>query len=302
MAEHRLFLMLRKWSIKDLVSDLFHPKRNKMSLEDSIYAQPRVIKDIKDCYFYHTIDLPGYGTMKGDWDLRGGVDAYLGFVPLKGMRVLEIGTANGYVCFEMEKRGADVTGYDLSENDSWDIVPYGGIVTEDQLQNRRKILKGINNAWWMAHELLKSKARVAYGTVYNIPQDIGPVDVATFGSILLHLRDPFLALQKVACLTKETIIVTDWPRNFVNIIRFPFIPNVIRKKIANQFLFAPLFLPDPDKNGPWDAWWSLTPELISRYLKILGFTKIRVSYSKQKFASFPKPVKLFTVVGTREKH
>jgi hypothetical protein len=202
----------------------------------------------------------------------------------------------------MEKMGADLIGYDLSEKDSWDIVPYGGAITEEQLQDRRKTLREINNAWWMGHELFKSKARVSYGTVYNIPQEIGPVDVSTFGCILLHLRDPFLALQKAASLTKETIIVTDWPRNFANIIRFPFLPNIIRKKIANQFLFAPLFLPDPDKNGPWDAWWSLTPELIARYLRILGFSKISVSYNKQKYTPFPKPVKLFTVVGTREKH
>jgi hypothetical protein len=30
--------------------------------------------------------------------------------------------------------------------------------------------------------------------VYDMPPAIGPVDVAVYGSILLHLRDPFRAL------------------------------------------------------------------------------------------------------------
>jgi hypothetical protein len=39
----------------------------------SIYAQPRSVTDPESCIFYHTIDIPGYGTMKGEWDLRRGV-------------------------------------------------------------------------------------------------------------------------------------------------------------------------------------------------------------------------------------
>jgi hypothetical protein len=72
-------------------------------------------------------------------------------------------------------------------------------------------LRGLNNAWWLAHEVFKSNARVVYGTVYDLPPGIGSVDIATFGSILLHLRDPFLALQNAASLARESIIVTANP-------------------------------------------------------------------------------------------
>ena len=41
-----------------------------------------------------------------------------------------------------------------------------------------------------------SKAKVVYGTVYEIPEEIGRVEVATFGSVLRHVRDPFLALRR----------------------------------------------------------------------------------------------------------
>ena len=60
---------------------------------------------------------------------------------------------------------------------------------------RKAIIKRLNNAFWLCHKAYNSKAKVVYGTVYEIPEEIGMVDISTFGSILLHVRDPFLALQ-----------------------------------------------------------------------------------------------------------
>jgi SAM-dependent methyltransferase len=245
--------------------------------------------------------LPGFGLLKGEWDLRGRVDEYFGFVPFKGKRILELGTANGFLCFEMEKRGADVVGYDLSEKDDWDIVPFAGKITEEQIQDRKKAIRGINNAWWLTHRLLGSKAHVVYGTVYNVPQDLGMVDIVTFGSILLHLRDPFLALQKASTLARESIIVTEWQRNIPRAVYSPIIPNFVRKKYINPILYAPLFLPDPDNQSSWATWWYFTPETIVRFLKILGFPQARVTFHKEKFSESKKPINLFTVVGTRGK-
>ena len=48
-----------------------------------IYATPKIVEDIGDCIFYHTMDLPGYGTMKGSWDLRGREADYLGRVDFR---------------------------------------------------------------------------------------------------------------------------------------------------------------------------------------------------------------------------
>ena len=41
------------------------------------------------------------------------------------------------------------------------------------------------------------------------PELVGPVHVATFCNVLLHLRDPFLALQQILRLTTETVIMTE---------------------------------------------------------------------------------------------
>ena len=42
----------------------------------AVYASQRVVTDFTQCYFYHTIDLPGIGTVEGTWDLRAGLTAY----------------------------------------------------------------------------------------------------------------------------------------------------------------------------------------------------------------------------------
>ena len=83
------------------------------------------VEDIADCYFYHTMELPGHGVIEGrDWDLRGGVDEYLGKVDFAGQRVLEIGPASGFLTFEMEKRGAEVVSVEVTDEHGWDFVPY----------------------------------------------------------------------------------------------------------------------------------------------------------------------------------
>ncbi len=77
-----------------------------MANELSVRERPAV--GLEDCHFYHTMEVPGYGVIEGDWDLRAGVDAYLGGVSFANQRVLEIGPASGLLTFEMEKRGAAV--------------------------------------------------------------------------------------------------------------------------------------------------------------------------------------------------
>src|SRR5262249_36621471 len=159
---------------------------------------------------------------------------YLGGVSFAGKRVLDVGTASGCLSFHMEREGAEVVSFDLSDAHCWDTVPYAGT---DVLQSNRMSqanLRRINNSYWFCHRAYQSKNRVVYGTVYTIPRDIGPVDVAVYGSILLHLRDPFLALQTGLQLVKDTVIVADviprrrfWHRFFTPLLgpEMSFLPD-----------------------------------------------------------------------------
>src|SRR5207247_9366351 len=62
----------------------------------------------------------------------------------------------------------------------------------------------------LGHRAFRSRARMVHGTVYDVPASIGPVDVATFGCILLHLRDPFLALARVLPLVRERAVLVEF--------------------------------------------------------------------------------------------
>ncbi len=261
---------------------------------NSVYAPSPAnsINSLDECYFYHTMDIPGYGTVKGEWDLRAGVRDYLGGenVNFKGKRVLEMGAASGFLTFTMEKLGADVVGYDLSPDFDWDIVPYAGLNTQELMNNRRGHLSKINNGFWLNHKANNSRAKLVFGTVYDVPEAIGKVDIATFGSILLHLRDPFLALQSALRLTRETAIVTDLPLTEVK-------GRSIFSKRVNVTGAKMDFLPDYTREQPIDAWWRFTPGMIQRYLGVLGFEKTEVTFHTQLYQE--KPHELYTVVGHR---
>jgi hypothetical protein len=248
----------------------------------AVYASQRVVTDFTQCYFYHTIDLPGIGTVEGTWDLRAGLTAYLGDFAFSGKRVLDVGAANGILSFSMEQQGAEVISFDLDKNGDWDMVPFANWSEYEAIaHDRRLLIERLNNAYWFCHRLLSSKAKVVYGNVYRIPEQIGPVDVAVYGSILLHLRDPFLALQSGLKLTREAVIVSELLRGQVVPTTEPYLG----------------FLPDAATIEPKDTWWDLRPELIVRMIGVLGFQDVTVTQHIQKYEE--RDNMMYTVVGRR---
>ena len=258
-----------------------------------LYASPRDIRSLDDCFFYHTMDIPGYGLVKGHWDLRDGAAQYLAGLDFRGKRVLEMGTASGFLCFHMESCGAEVVAYDVNRDGEWDWVPFAGVDLGKIMAEDRERIDRINNAWWLAHRALRSTARMVYGTVYEVPEAIGPVDVVTYGSILLHVRDPFLALQMGARLAREQVVVTELLSRLSILPSLPAPGTFLRKLLRPRMMF----LPDSLTGSPYVSWWRFTPALIRRFLGVLGFEESRVTYHSQLFEG--RRVRLFTVVGRR---
>jgi SAM-dependent methyltransferase len=256
-----------------------------------------------DYYFYHTIDLPGLGEMKGEWDLRAFADDYIGHVDLRDKRVLEVGAANGFLSFYMEKKGASVISYDLSPDLDWDMVPYAHKDGAAWSPMRKNHLRKLNNAYHLSHSLLNSKAQLVHGTVYAIPESVGLVDVSTFGSILLHVRDPFLALQQAARITRETIVITEiLDNNRQKIINslFSWLSTSTVRKIRHKLLGpSMIFRPITSIGHPEETWWHLTPELLEQFLAVLGFGDIKISYHKQFFAEHNATKLMYTLVANR---
>jgi hypothetical protein len=252
-----------------------------MTGEKNIYAEPRDITNINQCFFYHTIDIPGHGTMEGSWDLRDSVNDYMGNVEFKGKKVMEMGPADGFLSFEMEKMGADVVSFDLSKDYDWDIIPFAQYDYQRVLENRKQEIDKLNNAYWCCHRVLNSRTKVIYGNVYHLPDEIGEVDIVTYGAILLHLRDPFLALQQGLRFARETVIITEPLRNQLIKFKQPYMK----------------FLPDPKTIEPKAVWWDLRPEIIVRMIGVLGFEDSRVT--SHTYRREGKPVLMYTVVGQR---
>jgi hypothetical protein len=248
----------------------------------TIYAEPRHVADARECLFYHTLDLPEIGVVDspGSWDLRPGLDAYLGHVAFAGKRVLDVGAANGALSFHMERAGAEVVSFDLDEHAAWDMVPFAAWKDYAHIAAERKHLtRQLNNAYWLAHRLLRSSARVVYGSVYAIPEAIGRVDIAVYGSILLHLRDPFRALENGARLAREAVIVADVLRGQETPTHEPYLG----------------FLPDASTLEPKDTWWDIRPETAVRMLGVLGFTEAVTTTHQQMYSG--RAIELYTVVA-----
>jgi hypothetical protein len=247
------------------------------------------------------MDIPDYGEVAGEWDLRHGIDDYLGNVAFEGKRVLEVGTADGFACFHMESKGADVVAFDLSGEQTWDIVPFARVNTVDTAtfaDQRKQRIERLNNAFWLCHRAFASKSRMVYGDAYSIPKEIGEVDIATFGAILLHLRDPFLALSRALRLTRETVVVTDLAEPF----GMPAFARRMRQQLPmNLGRPAMKFSPDWKVSRPQETWWQLSPELVQSFIGALGFEKTRVTYHSHNYygRKQKEKIKLFTVVGHR---
>ena len=260
------------------------PRRrlNAALQKEDVYARAKVVTDLGECFFYHTMHIPGYGIVPGPWDLRRTASNYLGGVDFEGKRVLEVGTASGFLCFFMESLGAEVVAYDLSEAAHWDVVPYAGWNYQQELKNSREHIRRLNNGYWLAYRALQSQARVVYGSVYDVPNDIGLVDVAVVSSVLLHLRDPFLALWNAAKLAVETLVIVDR------------VPNEDPLLLKEPYM---RFLPEASLVDPTETWWVLSPELLKKFLAVLGFDDVEITYHSHNWKGAQIP--LFTLVGRR---
>ena len=157
----------------------------------------RVAAEIEAIDWYHSMSLPGGHETSGWFDLRPLVHHYGLPEDMKGMRALEIGTWDGFWAFEMERRGAEVVAIDLEDDADLDWPPRRR-PTEPKKQVR-------GTGFRLAHRLLQSNVERVICSVYDArPENLGTFDVVFCGSVLLHLRDQLLALERIAALCAGT--------------------------------------------------------------------------------------------------
>ncbi len=165
--------------------------------------------------WYHTLELaPGVVTA-GMFDLRGYVHRYGLPERLDGMRVLEIGTWDGFWAFEMERRGAaEIIALDLDDERELDW-PARRRPTHFPDQRR-------GDGFRLAKEVYGSKVERVVCNIYDAdPADLGTFDLVFCGMVLIHLRDQLLALERIARLCSGTFISAEEPDRATRWLPFP---------------------------------------------------------------------------------
>jgi SAM-dependent methyltransferase len=150
--------------------------------------------------WYHTIELaPGVVT-PGQVDLRAAAERLLPD-DLRGKRALDVGTFDGFWAFEMERRGADVIAIDTERIDENEWPPLRRPALEAEAQRRGVEL---GRGFRLAAGALGSCVQRQVCNVYELtPEAIdGQVDLVFSGAILLHLRDPVRALERIASVLR----------------------------------------------------------------------------------------------------
>ncbi len=250
------------------------------------FAPPRFVDRLEDCFFYHAMELPGFGLVPAHWDLRGRFEEYIGGVEVAGKSVLDVGTATGFLSFEAEKRGAArVLSFDMSDARQQTFLPFKDKLyyrdRERWAQQYGAEIEQWKNAYWLCHRLLGSKAEVYYGNIYELPAELGQFDIAIVGSVLEHLNDQITALASIARRTKETIvIVSPLLQTDERIARF--------ESLASN--------PDADF-----TWWTYSLGVYREVFGMLGFRIARVSHAKYYYMYGDRFEESSTIVAVRSR-
>ncbi len=165
--------------------------------------------------WYHVLELaPGVRT-DGWFDLRPYVARYGLPERLDGQRVLEVGTWDGFWAFELERRGAaEVVALDLDDERELDWPPRRRPGSYPDAPR--------GEGFALAAELLHSHVQRHDLSVYDAtPERLGTFDLVFCGSVLMHLRDQMLALERIAALCRGTFVSAEEHDRLGGLLPFP---------------------------------------------------------------------------------
>src|SRR5688572_26950390 len=169
-----------------------------MATTDAEAARARVA----ELDWWHTIEVaPGVVT-PGGWDLRPTAERLPWPPSLAGMSCLDIGTMDGFWAFEMERRGASrVVAVDIEDPEALDWPA----------SLRHKIVKTLDETkgdrFRLVHERLGSSVDRQLRSVYEVGPDLGEFDLVYCGDLLVHIKDPITAVERMRAVCRGSAIV-----------------------------------------------------------------------------------------------
>lgn len=179
---------------------------------------------------------------------------------LAGKTVLDIGAWDGYFSYEAEKRSAAM------------VVAADIALTEANPTRLEKGNWGANKGFRLAHKLLASKVRFVESSIFRIDEALVEAntqkkpgeaeypltyDVTCCYGVLYHLIEPFLALQKLAAVTRGVALVE----------------TAISKGNSLTMELRPGFENDPTN------WWYPTIPCLQEMLIRAGFARTEVVFN-----------------------
>jgi tRNA (mo5U34)-methyltransferase len=221
--------------------------------------------NLENFYWYHTIDLGSGIVTPGDYDYRSSLSAFQFPDDLRGMSVLDIGSATGFFAFEFERRGADVVSVELPSIAQWDMPLHErdrtiqGLLNWHRTQSVEELhYRHLDGPFEFCKKMLNSKVERRHSTIYDVSAEkLGKdsFDLVFLGDILLHTFSPFKALVSVAPLCRKTLIIAQD------------IPTDLGEKPLMLFLGGA---------GDQRSWWLANLTCLEQMLRRLGFGTISV--------------------------
>ena len=189
--------------------------------------------------WYHTLDL-GAGIRTPGVDDTPLRLARLDLPSsLAGKHVLDVGAWDGFFSFEAERRGA--ARVVASDYYSWHGTGWG-----------------TKAGFELARAALGSRVEDADVDVMDLsPERVGTFDVVFLLGVLYHLRHPLLALERVASVTRDLLIV----ETVIDMV------GVRRPAVA--------FYPERELNDDPTNWWAPNVPAMHGMLRAAGFRKVR---------------------------
>lgn len=210
-------------------------------------------------YWHHCIDLGhGIDTKQGkegkfcrkfqNWILQAFPEN------LTDKTILDIGAWDGFYSFEAEKRGAK------------------RVLATDSFVWENRELYGLNKDFWrgfgagkqgfeLTRKVFNSKVEDKNIDVLDLsPKEIGCFDIVLFLGVLYHMKYPLLALEKVASVTKEMLILETHFQLLLSLINKPLI----------------LFYPNNELSNDVTNWCGANLAMVKSMLKTVGFQKVNL--------------------------
>lgn len=199
--------------------------------------------------WYHTIDLGEGIVTHGMFDHRGSEDRYGLPTDLSGKRCLDVGTMDGFWAFAMERRGAEsVVAVDLEypEQLDWPASLRQKIVkTMDETKSTR---------FELARQCLGSSVERRLCSVYHLdPAELGEFDFVFCGDMLVHLKDPATAVERIRGVCRGAAVITNPVKE-----QFPY-----RRRPLAQFDGIREF-----------EWWLPNRAALERLVRAAGFSRV----------------------------